>query len=198
VETSAIHRIVEHHAAMRGDAVAIAGNCQAVTYRDLNHRANHAARRLHAFGFHRGDVAFVRMPRSVDLAVVLLAVLKAGGSYAWAAASADEASLTLAHDCDAGSPTIAVDVRALLTADTHAAPNLPIITRASDTACVLRDEPDGAAVLVPHVTVTALRQAAHTGRRHWRGDAGALDLLLLLVGGGTALLDRDAVTAAAA
>jgi non-ribosomal peptide synthetase component F len=196
VETAAIHRIIEHHAATRGDAIAIAGDCQSVTYRYLNHRANHAARRLHAFGFRRGDVAFLRTARGVDLAVMMLAVLKAGGAYAWSRNATHEPSLTIARNCEASTPRVSVDVAAVLDVDSHAAPNLPIVTRATYTAWVLPDGADGAVVLVPHATITSLRQTAAAGPRQWRGEGGGLDLLVLLVGGGTALLD-DAMAAAA-
>src|SRR5688572_3058545 len=80
---SAIHRFVEQHAAGRGDAVAVVDAERSVTYRELNQRANAVARHLMTGGFRRGAHAVVAMPCSADLAIVLLAVLKAGGSYAW-------------------------------------------------------------------------------------------------------------------
>ena len=81
--TRAIHRIIEQHAAVRGDAPALLGDGRMLSYRDLNQRANAVARCLLAHGFRRGATALINMPRSFDLAVICLGVLKAGGAYAW-------------------------------------------------------------------------------------------------------------------
>ena len=76
-----IHRLIEQQAASRGDALAFNDETRLITYRDLNGRANTVARALVASGFKRGAVAALQMPRSVELAITMLAVLKAGGAY---------------------------------------------------------------------------------------------------------------------
>src|SRR5437762_711692 len=77
----AVHRIIEANAANRGDAAAIADAHITLSYRELNQRANAVARHLIAEGFRRGGIATVRLPRSVEAAIVLLGILKAGGTY---------------------------------------------------------------------------------------------------------------------
>ena len=83
MSTSAIHRVIERHSANLADSIAIVDAVSSLTYRDLNQRANARARRLMDHGFRRGSLAVVKMEPSLDLAVTLLAVLKAGGAYSW-------------------------------------------------------------------------------------------------------------------
>ncbi|MFD9700030.1 amino acid adenylation domain-containing protein [Lentzea sp. NPDC059081] len=68
-------------AAGKPDAVALVDDREAVTYAELHARANRLARRLEAQGARVGDTVAVCLPRGVDLAVAILAVLKAGAAY---------------------------------------------------------------------------------------------------------------------
>ncbi|WP_253773201.1 amino acid adenylation domain-containing protein [Goodfellowiella coeruleoviolacea] len=63
------------------DAVAVLDDAGALTYAELNRRANQLARWLRARGVGAGSVVAVVLPRSVDLMVALLGVLKAGAAY---------------------------------------------------------------------------------------------------------------------
>jgi non-ribosomal peptide synthetase component F len=199
VETPAIHRIIEQHVAGRGDAVAIAAGRDAITYRYLNQRANLVARRLHDAGFCRGGHATICMPRTPDLAVVLLAVLKAGGAYTWD--DGDHGTVSIAPTpMDSDHTSHSVDVAALLEGSPRTCANLPIVTRGTDIACVLRRTTGQPAILVPHATVTAL--CVHTGRTapaaRWHGDAAAIDLWFVLTAGGTVVLNSEGAEVAAA
>ena len=78
-----VHRIVELHAATRGEVTALDQQGDCVTYRELNVRANGVARRLVDAGFRRSAHLLIMMDHGIDLATVLLAVLKAGGTYTW-------------------------------------------------------------------------------------------------------------------
>lgn len=198
METRAIHRVIEEHAAVCGDAVAIAGDRDAITYRYLNQWANLVARRLHDAGFRRGGHATIRMPRSSDLAVLLLAVLKAGGAYTWD--NGDHRTVTITPTrMDSDHTCRSVDVTALLEGGSHTAANLPIVTRGKDIACVLRDATGQPAVLVPHATVTSLCTGIQTAASaRWNGDAGAMDLWSVLIAGGTVVLDNEPAEVAAA
>ena len=66
----AIHRIIEDRAATHGDLIAINDSGLSLSYRELNRRANCVARHLIAHGFRRGGVATLRLPRSLETAIV--------------------------------------------------------------------------------------------------------------------------------
>nr|WP_260420864.1 amino acid adenylation domain-containing protein [Streptomyces netropsis] len=72
---------IEARAARRPGATALVAGEVTLTYGELNARANRLARHLAALGVRPGALAAVAVPRSVDLVVALLAVLKAGGAY---------------------------------------------------------------------------------------------------------------------
>ncbi len=63
------------------DAVALLSGDSAVSYRELDERSGRLAGALRRRGVGRETVVAVAMPRSVDLVVALLGVVKAGGAY---------------------------------------------------------------------------------------------------------------------
>lgn len=198
--TESIHRVIEHHAATGGELVAISDRHRACSYRELNYRANALARHLMASGFHRGRHVFVTMPRGIELATVLLAVLKAGGSYTWADPERSESSQPQGVAIETGTDGaetryLHLDVTTVLAEQVSCCPNLPIMTRHTDIACILHD--GTAAVSVPHATITALRARAVTHPTRWNGDSSAFDLWMALMAGTTALVDASAEASAA-
>jgi amino acid adenylation domain-containing protein len=76
-----IHAIFEAQAARLPDAVAVVYGGQALTYAALNQRANQLAHYLGTCGVGPEAVVGIAMPRSLDLPVGLLSILKAGGVY---------------------------------------------------------------------------------------------------------------------
>ena len=217
-----VHRIVEGHAAARGNDIALVDRDGTLTYRELNQRANALARFLIVRGLRRGSRAVVKMEGCADLAVVLLAVLKAGGAYTWLdgrvatrpdkpvlagrSASADRCDqsgwpdgISLAQDAGGREQRyIAIDIRDAREACSRPAPNLPILTRAADIACVLPQRDGLPAVLVPHATITALRSHPLPEATRWSAEPGALDLWLPLMAGATVtLMPASEETAAA-
>ncbi len=73
--------VFERQAGRTPDAVAVVCESDSLTYGELNAAANRLARALAVRGVGAEDVVGVALPRSVDLVVALLAVLKAGAAY---------------------------------------------------------------------------------------------------------------------
>ncbi|MFJ4499522.1 amino acid adenylation domain-containing protein [Streptomyces sp. NPDC088864] len=81
-----VHTLIGRVAAERPDAVAVTapspdGTARRLTYRELESRATACARRLRALGVTHGSVVALRLDKSPEMIVTLLAVLKAGGAY---------------------------------------------------------------------------------------------------------------------
>ncbi|WP_146176795.1 amino acid adenylation domain-containing protein, partial [Chromobacterium sp. Panama] len=74
-------QLLERQAALSPDAEALRFDEAALSYRQLHQRTNRLARRLRADGVGPETLVAVALPRSIDLVVALLAVLKAGGAY---------------------------------------------------------------------------------------------------------------------
>ncbi|MFB1048399.1 amino acid adenylation domain-containing protein [Streptomyces chrestomyceticus] len=72
---------IEAQAARTPAATALVFGNSTWTYAELDARANRLARHLASLGVRPGTLAAVAVPRSADLVLTLLAVLKAGGAY---------------------------------------------------------------------------------------------------------------------
>jgi amino acid adenylation domain-containing protein/non-ribosomal peptide synthase protein (TIGR01720 family) len=76
-----LHRQIEMRARLHPDATAVRFAGAALTYGELNARANRLAAQLRGMGVGPETLVGVMLDRSLDLVVTLLAVLKAGGAY---------------------------------------------------------------------------------------------------------------------
>jgi len=76
-----VHPLVERHAAARPERLAVSDARRSLTYGALNRAANRLARRLRAHGVGPDTLVAVCLPRSVDLVIAWLGVLKAGGAF---------------------------------------------------------------------------------------------------------------------
>ncbi|MFJ4348947.1 non-ribosomal peptide synthase/polyketide synthase [Pseudomonas sp. NPDC089401] len=76
-----IHALIEAQAARAPETTAVSQGEQALSYGELNQRANRLAHRLIERGVRCGDRVALCLPRSVERIIGLLAVLKAGAAY---------------------------------------------------------------------------------------------------------------------
>ncbi len=76
-----LHQLFERATDLHSGNVALACAGTELTYRDLNTDANRLAHVLRDRGVERGDLVGVALDRSIDLVVVLLAVMKTGAAY---------------------------------------------------------------------------------------------------------------------
>ncbi|HEU4408791.1 MAG TPA: amino acid adenylation domain-containing protein [Polyangiaceae bacterium] len=80
-QDATVHALFEAQARQRPDVTAVVFEDEALTYRELDRRANRVARRLLALGVGPEDRVGLCVERSAGLVVGLLGVLKAGGAY---------------------------------------------------------------------------------------------------------------------
>ncbi|WP_161811434.1 non-ribosomal peptide synthetase [Steroidobacter agaridevorans] len=76
-----IHELFEAQVERGPDIPAVVYEGRALTYEELNGRANQVARLLHQAGIDAEQVVGLCVERSLDIIVGLLAILKAGGAY---------------------------------------------------------------------------------------------------------------------
>ena len=76
-----IHQLYEAQVERAPDAVAVVFGDERLTYHELNRRANRLAHHLRRLGVGLEVPVAIRMERSPEMVVALLAILKAGGVY---------------------------------------------------------------------------------------------------------------------
>jgi amino acid adenylation domain-containing protein len=76
-----LHELIERQVELSGQAVAVVCAGEALTYAELDVRANRWARTLRHAGVRAETLVGVCLERSPEMVVALLAVLKAGGAY---------------------------------------------------------------------------------------------------------------------
>ncbi|MGK4578986.1 non-ribosomal peptide synthase/polyketide synthase [Kitasatospora sp. HPMI-4] len=81
VPATGIPELFEAQAEAHPDAVAVVSEDTALTYRELNARANRLAHALLRRGAGAGRLVALALPRSAELVVAVLAVLKTGAAY---------------------------------------------------------------------------------------------------------------------
>ncbi|TQF10664.1 amino acid adenylation domain-containing protein, partial [Myxococcus llanfairpwllgwyngyllgogerychwyrndrobwllllantysiliogogogochensis] len=79
--TSPIHRPVEAQVARKPHAIAVSDGVASLTYAQLDTRANQLAHLLREHGVSPGSSVGLCLDKSLDMAVAVLATLKAGASY---------------------------------------------------------------------------------------------------------------------
>jgi amino acid adenylation domain-containing protein len=76
-----LHELFTAQATRTPSAIALLHPQARLTYRELDHRANQLAHQLQSSGIQPGDRVGVFLPRSPQLVIALLAILKVGAAY---------------------------------------------------------------------------------------------------------------------
>jgi len=76
-----VARLFEDQAEKNGEGIAVVGDSERLSYRELNERSNQLAHYLQAKGVGPEHVVGLCVDRGVGMVVGLLAILKAGGAY---------------------------------------------------------------------------------------------------------------------
>ena len=79
--TLTVTELFENQAANQPDRIALTLDGVHMTYRELNRRSNRLAHDLRSRGVSREKIVALLIPRSVEMIVAILAVIKAGGAY---------------------------------------------------------------------------------------------------------------------
>jgi non-ribosomal peptide synthetase-like protein len=80
-QSELLHELFERQADLHPMQTAVECNEESLTYAELEHQANRLARRLRAQGVGRGTFAAILLPRSKEVYVAMLAILKTGAAY---------------------------------------------------------------------------------------------------------------------
>jgi amino acid adenylation domain-containing protein len=127
-----IHQLIEEQAEKTPDAVAVVFEDAALSYQELNARANQLAHHLLALGIRPDDRVVVYMERSLEMVVGLLGILKAGGAYV--PLDPDYPPERLAYMIGNCSPRALLTQRALLNRLPELlAPSVPLVVPDRDT-----------------------------------------------------------------
>jgi amino acid adenylation domain-containing protein len=147
-----VPELTARQAAATPNAVAVRDGAEALTYAQLNARAEELAARLHALGVGRDVPVAIVLPRSAGLVVAALAIMKAGGAYVPLDPSYPDARLASVLR-DAEPPVVITDARgaarlsacdrrvitldAIATAGTHDRAPLPVSLAPSQLAYII-------------------------------------------------------------
>ena len=80
-ENMCVHQLFEQQVQRTPDALALMFGEEALTYSELNRRANHLANYLQGLGVGPEVLVGIYLERGIEMVIGLLAVLKAGGAY---------------------------------------------------------------------------------------------------------------------
>ncbi|WP_431945103.1 non-ribosomal peptide synthase/polyketide synthase [Actinacidiphila sp. bgisy167] len=165
VPASTLPELFQAQVARTPDATAVVFEDSEVSYADLNARANQLARLLVTHGAGPERLIALALPRSTDLIVTILAVLKTGGAYL--PVDPDHPADRIAHLLTDARPELVVTTEAV-----NPDGNVPrLVLDDPHTAGVLDDLPDGDlddverhGVLLPEHPAYVIHTSGSTGR----------------------------------
>ncbi|MFC6882172.1 amino acid adenylation domain-containing protein [Actinomadura yumaensis] len=173
VERTSIPALFEAQAALRPDAVAVSFEGVSLSYGELNARSNRLARHLVAQGVGPEQFVALKLPRSADLVVAILGVLKAGAAYV--PMDPDYPADRLAYMVEDAAPVLTLD--SVEVPEGLPDTNLGIVVSPDSPAYVIytsgsTGRPKG--VVVPHQNVVRLLSSTERWFAFGPGDVWTL------------------------
>ncbi|GAA3212014.1 amino acid adenylation domain-containing protein [Actinocorallia longicatena] len=168
VEPSAAPRTIQalFEERVASDPAAVAVTCEGehLSYRELNARANRLAAHLIAHGAGPGKFAAIALPRSLDLVVAVLGVLKSGAAYV--PVDPDYPADRIAYMLEDSRPVLTVTAEVIAESAGRPDTDPGVVMSAEDPAYVIytsgsTGKPKG--VVIPHSNVIRLM----TSTEHW-------------------------------
>ncbi|MCY1078721.1 non-ribosomal peptide synthetase [Archangium lansingense] len=136
---SLLHTRLEAQARLTPSALAVADGTRSFTYDELMRRSNRLARHLRSLGVGPEVRVGVCLRRTVDLPVALLAVLKAGGTYA--PLDPDYPSERLGYLLEDSCSALVISERSLLSALPQSRPQTLLLEELDSVLAAQSDEP---------------------------------------------------------
>ncbi|MDX6294835.1 MAG: hypothetical protein QOH50_3910, partial [Kribbellaceae bacterium] len=177
-EPSGLHTLFEQQVAKTPEAIALIQGTREISYAELDRRSNAVAWQLVDLGVRPGQLVAVRVARSAELVVAVLAVLKSGAAYLpldpgvpesrWSFMTADAGAVALVGDDAALADRLGLRLApvAAVDGDPRAKQAPPIRAAADDVAyCIYTSGSNGSpkGVAVPHRgPVNLIRQYLRT------------------------------------
>lgn len=204
--SSTVVELFARQVSVAPDAVAVVFGRQALSYRELDSRANRLARELARRGVRDETVVAVALRRSVELVVAVLAVWKAGGACLLAnlagaelvltdistAAATITTTTTTAAPATATATVLRLDSPAVIEAVEAASGGPPgargHTPRPNNTACVVRGAAVTHAALAGPVVAQADRLGVRTDSRVLLFDGSAWEVCTALLTGATLIV----------
>jgi len=81
IKNKTIHELFEEKASIYPNNIAVICNDKKLTYNELNKRSNSLARVLRNKGVTANTIVGIMVPRSIEMIVGIMAILKSGGAY---------------------------------------------------------------------------------------------------------------------
>jgi natural product biosynthesis luciferase-like monooxygenase protein len=155
-----VHQFFEQQVQRTPDATAVVFEGTALSYAELNRRANRVAHRLAALGVVPGTLVGLYTPRSLDLLVGALAIQKAGGGYVPLDPAYPPDRIALYIE-DSGAPVIIAHSTLLDSLPPHQAQVLVID---QDSAIASQPDTDPASGVSPSDIAYMIYTSGSTGR----------------------------------
>jgi amino acid adenylation domain-containing protein len=156
-----VHALVGAWAARAPERVALVTGQDALTYGELDRRAEGLARDLHARGLGRGAVVGVAMERSPEAIVAFLGILKAGAAYLPLNPADPPARLRfMLHDAGAGAVVVGPGSTAAALAPT----GLPVLDAAAGDRAPSDGAPRPPVQVGPDDLIYVMYTSGSTGR----------------------------------